>query len=269
MAPAKSNLGLLRPAHRKCPHKTEVLARGSSASTSPRHSVGCRPRRDSRAASRRRHGPRAQAAALRALRKAQPVYDTLIALADPARTGRCAGHVLPPLARPAASDARRGRCRRVAELSWFGRSNGEAAPPPARARCASRGARGGLAPGLPPRQDGGGHEPARPVRAAALPARPREDRRTLRRPSPTISPTSSARTRSRASSSGPTATCTPAVRHGCPCRSAISTGRARRRSGTRRPPRRSAARSWTAPTGIARGCTARRSSTAACHAAPI
>ena len=42
-----------------------------------------------------------------------------------------------------------------------------------------------------------------------------------------------------------------------------------RKSGTRRPPGRSAARFSMAPTGIARGCTARRSSTAACHVAPI
>ena len=52
-----------------------------------------------------------------------------------------------------------------------------------------------------------------------------EDRGLRGARSPMISPTSFARSRSKASSSVPTATCTPAARHGCPCRSAIFTGR--------------------------------------------
>ena len=63
--------------------RTEVLACGSSASTGRTTAwvaVHAKP------AERRptTHGPEAQAAALRALKKAQPVYDTLIALVDPA-----------------------------------------------------------------------------------------------------------------------------------------------------------------------------------------
>ena len=138
--------------------RTEVLARGSSASpgrTTAWVAVHARSPEQRVTAP----GTEAHAAALVVLRKAQPVYDALLAVADPA----------------APADAPDTFCRRLrARLqTMLGAADADAWQSFV---VWARGARGGLAPGLPPRQDGGGHEPTGPVRAAALPGRPREDR---------------------------------------------------------------------------------------------